>query len=250
MKSSQLIMTAVTVLISALPNLAQGPTKVMTATDHYKLIMRLEVPRVYNNTTSEGYSKYKRDLIYGDMYITYYDDTMIRPEITVKNLVNKSHKLSNGNLVTYKCWVGLQTPMTRVNVIGNNKTGVFKYPSVVFHLTAEPNYNVGDLGDDNVISVTMASRGWSTFKNDSKYGNSAYFIRKLLGAAAGQMGCGCSAYGHTSPTRVQGMYGATDVVDDVRATMGRWYAIAYDGEREFSEEDIEYLANELDNEDM
>ena len=49
-------------------------------------------------------------------------------------------------------------------------------------------------------------------------------LKTLSGYAAGTIGCGCMAYGHVSPTRMLGFWGATDIVDDVAAVHGTWTA--------------------------
>lgn len=50
------------------------------------------------------------------------------------------------------------------------------------------------------------------------------YIRKLGGNVSGTIGCGCSAYGHISPTRVLWFWGASSQVDDVAAVYGKWSA--------------------------
>ena len=47
-------------------------------------------------------------------------------------------------------------------------------------------------------------------------------LKAAAGKVAGTLGCGCTAYGHVSPTRKIGYWGPTDDVDDVAAVDGTW----------------------------
>lgn len=154
----------------------------------YKMTMRLCVPRVYNNMQSLGYRKAKWQLITG--YITVDKDACCEdggyyePEIWSYGFVNKSHKV-NGQYVTYRdCAMG-ENVMWRY--IGSNKTGVFKNTCIKFGLDLDPSYNIGDDEPDNTLIIQL-----------SGIGSSEKLIR---GGVSGQIGCGCMAYGHVSPTR-------------------------------------------------
>ena len=183
--------------------------------DEYKFTMRVYVPRIYDNTASLGYRKYKQQTVNGTLRLTYESGT-VRPTITVTNLVNRSHKI-NGCNITYTTTVDSGDYVyPRINVIGNNRTGVFKTGSIVFHIDANPSYNIGEDVEDNSLLITLAGRA------NTKVVNGRRVIGTGRGNLAGTLGCGCTAYGHVSPTRVLGVEGPTDVVDDVASVWGTW----------------------------
>ena len=68
------------------------------------------------------------------------------------------------------------------------------------------------MNEDNSLYITLAGKGRLS---SSKF-------KFATGYVAGTIGCGCSAYGHKSPTRKIGYNGATSVVDDIAAVHGRW----------------------------
>lgn len=215
-----------------------------TVTDVYKIKMKVGVPRIYDNTKSLGYRKYQWQLLEGEMHVTYDAQAdgecyLESPKIEIKNLINKTHKINCRN-ITYKCGVNndgeLEGPYTRVNVIGNNRTDVFKTASVVFYLDAEPDYNVGEDDEDNSLLITLGGFGtcaninWYPFyyccgSQYRKYFQKISVITRLKGYLSGTLGCGCRAYGHKSPTRVMGYNGPTKTVDDVAAVFGQWVAV-------------------------
>ncbi len=189
--------------------------------DVYNFKMILKVPRVYDNMQSLGYRKYQTQLVTGTLKLAYKSNgKWDRPTVVVSSLVNKSHKLSNGKHVTYDTIIDTDAVYPRFNVIGNNKTCVFKKPSVVFAIAANPSYNIGDFVEDNGLYLTLAGSGITRVsKADGMY------FRRLSGYAAGTIGCGCMAYGHVSPCRVMGFDGPIlDYVDDVAAVYGHWSA--------------------------
>ena len=186
-----------------------------TIVDEYKFTMRVYVPRIYDNTASLGYRKYKQQTVNGTLRLTYESGT-VRPTITVTNLVNRSHKI-NGCNITYTTTVDSGDYVyPRINVIGNNRTGVFKTGSIVFHVDANPSYNIGEDVEDNSLLITLAGRA------NTKVVNGRRVIGTGRGNLAGTLGCGCTAYGHVSPTRVLGVEGPTDEVDDVASVWGTW----------------------------
>lgn len=137
-------------------------------------------------------------------------------DVTFTNFVNKTHKLSSGKNVTYTTTLDYDSKWPRFNLIGNNKTEKFKTPSVCFAIVAEPSYNIGELDEDNALYITMSGKG--------SIASPVGYVRILIGKVAGTIGCGCMAYGHVSPTRKIGIFGATDSVDDVAAVDGIWRA--------------------------
>jgi hypothetical protein len=183
--------------------------------DEYTLKMYVYVPRIYNNTESQGYRKYQRQIVQGTLKLTY-EGSQVRPTITITNLVNKTQKVSSG-YITYTTAVDQGTFIyPRINVIGNNRTGIFKTGSLVFYIDANPSYNVGEDDEDNSLLVVLAG------KSTTKATNGRRVLNICRGNLAGTLGCGCMSYGHTSPTRVMGSEGPTDDVDDVAAVFGTW----------------------------
>jgi len=188
-----------------------------TVVDEYSLVMKLQVPRIYDNTESLGKRKYQVQRLEGTLYIAYADGEEM-PQVMVSNLVNKTHKIG-GKGIRYSCTVDEGCTVPRVNLIGSNRTGVFNVPTMSFGLDAEPDYNVGEDDEDNSLIVNLAGKGAT-----STDGCGNRRIRIVKGYVAGTMGCGCRAYGHVSPTRVADACGASDLVDDVAAVFGVWYA--------------------------
>lgn len=89
------------------------------------------------------------------------------PFVTIDWLTNQTHKI-RGKKIGYSCTVnndgGLDGPITRVNLIGDNKKNVFRTPSIVFYLDAEPDYSVGEDDEDNSLLVTVSGTGSDTVK--------------------------------------------------------------------------------------
>ena len=214
MKKIPIIAALVTALL--MPITSRADTVECTV-DEYKFTMYVYVPRIYDNNLSLGYRKYQRQKITGYLQIAYPNDGS-RPTILVEDLVNKTHKLSNKANITYKCKVDSGVMYPRVNLIGNNKTCKFLTGAVNFYLDAEPSYNKGEDDEDNSLLITLAGRGYT---KSVKNGRRMY---RISGNLAGTLGCGCYAYGHTSPTRVAAWRGPSCIVDDVAAVWGSWAA--------------------------
>ena len=191
-------------------------------TDVYTLRMNIQTPRIYDNMTSQGYRKYTLDVLEGDLRITYPLDESERATVEVVNLVNKRYRVGGKN-VTYITYVD-ESIIPRVNVIGDNKKSEFKVPSIVFALECDPSYNIGEVEEDNTLYITLGGKG-STRMATSGRGRRVQVINRMSGNLAGSLGCGCKAYGHVSPTRVNGAYGPIKTrVDDVAAVYGTWTA--------------------------
>ncbi len=188
--------------------------------DTYDLTMSLKIPRIYDNTQSLGYRKDQTQKIKGQLKIIYRDGSY-RPEFQIVGLINKTHKI-NGKNITYTTTVDNegQVVYPRFNYIGNNKTGEFKRAKIIFYIDANPSYNIGMDEPDNTLLITLSGTGLAV--KDKKSGTQ--YVKKLTGKVVGQLGCGCTAYGHVSPTRVVGPCGPTDVVDDIAAVEGTWTA--------------------------
>jgi len=173
-----------------------------TVPECWELKLRLAVPRIYDNATSQGSRKYQWQTLHG--YFTVQNVPGSEPILEFCSLENQTHKV-NGRPVTYDAWVDEGQLW---HGIGSNRTGVFKTRSVTFRLWAEPSYAIGpEPTEDNSLIVTL-----------SGYGNGT--ANQLRGSAAGQIGCGCHEYGHVSPTRIWGQ----DTVVDTAAVFGTWRA--------------------------
>ena len=168
---------------------------------------------MYDNAKSLGRRVYQTQRITGEMLIRY-DMAGELVDIAFAGMTNRTHRLSDGRLLTYPDTRLGDVVYPRFNAIGNNKTGKFDTASVCFYFEAEPSYNMGEFDEDNALYVMASGRG--VFHPSKKY------LRRASGRAAGTFGCGCGAYGDVSPTRRIGKNGATDVVDDVAAVDGTW----------------------------
>lgn len=184
----------------------------IAAVESYTFKMHLKVPRIYNNNQSLGSRKYQTQMVVGIMQLCYQSDGRL-VDVRFKDLVNKTHKLSNGKNVTYQTMLD-SIMFPRFNAIGSNKTKKFNVASVCFSIAAEPNYNIGQMDEDNGLYLVLSGKG-SISKSQ---------LKTLSGYAAGTIGCGCMAYGHVSPTRKIGFCGATEDVDDVASVYGSWCA--------------------------
>lgn len=167
--------------------------------DVYDFSMTLHVPRVYDNWQSTGYRKYRTQKITGTLRVESEGDG--EPVLTFSRLTNKNHKV-NGRNVEYEVF---DIDSVAWHLVGSNRTGCFNTPSVCWWMMCEPDYNIGDDGEDNTLVVELAGRGSG---------------RWLRGSVAGTLGCGCRAYGHVSPTRIFG----SGAVVDTAAVYGTWKA--------------------------
>lgn len=201
--------------------------------DVYDFKMSLRIPRTVDNMQSLGYRKYQTQTLRGYLYVTYDDEDNVTLE--VKDLVNKTHKI-NGNCITYDVTVDnegeRQYPIW--TYIGNNKTGKFYTPSVCFYMDCDPSYNIGDDEPDNSLLITLSGtgstcdKGYYTYSCNGKKQLAFKYrlLKSLNGRVVGTLGCGCRAYGHTSPTRKIGAFGAIcDYVVDIAAVDGTWRAV-------------------------
>lgn len=188
-----------------------------TVTDVFNFKMTLEVPRIYDNMQSKGYRKYQKQTVKGKMFLTYDDASDAPAVISFSDIWNTRHKV-NGAAVTYTVTPD-ESVQSFVNVIGHNRTMDFHTASVCFGVIAEPSYIWGAPEEDNSLYVTLAGSG-----RTSKV-KGARVIRKMSGTVSGAIGCGCSFYGHVSPTRMMGAYGPSATVVDVASVFGRWRAV-------------------------
>ena len=174
------------------------PSDANAAKSYYKISMTLKVPRVFNNSDSMGYRKVQSQKIVG--YISVDRDSCDEfgePKMEAIGLVNTSHRIS-GKRVTYDSAIADEV-MWRY--VGNNKTDVFKNATIKFGLDLNPSYNIGDDEPDNTLIMTLSGYGFTD--------------RNIRGSVTGQIGCGCTAYGHVSPTRtIEGR------IDDIAPVCG------------------------------
>lgn len=210
-------------IIASMTLLTTGICRASEIVDLYDFTMSLKVPRIYNNTASLGYRKDQLQKIKGILKITYKEGER-RPTFEIINLVNKTHKLSNGKNVTYNVTVDNDGEQVypRFNYIGNNKTKKFTKAKIIFYFDANPSYNIGEDDEDNTLLITLSGSGTGVKKKKYNY---AQIVTTMSGRATGTLGCGCMAYGHVSPTRIVGPYGPLlDEVDDVSPLEGTWKA--------------------------
>lgn len=179
---------------------------VCAQTDVYSFRMNLDVPQVVNNSNSRGKRVYRRQRLEGTLTVTYHQDAP--PDVAISGLKNRNYKVA-GSPVAYKTTV---SEYATWHLVGNNATGVFRKPSVCFGMEAQPSYAYAyEPTNDNSLVLTLSGKGRSR--------------RRIRGHVAGTLGCGCSDYGHKSPTRVMGPYGRPlDIVVDVAGVSGTWKA--------------------------
>lgn len=178
----------------------------LAQTDVYSFRMNLSVPQVVDNSTSRGRRVYRRQRLEGTLTVTYHQDAP--PEVAISGLKNRNYKVA-GNPVAYRTTVDEYVTW---HLVGSNATGVFRKPSVCFGMEAQPSYVYAyEPTNDNSLVLTLSGKGRSR--------------RHITGHVAGTLGCGCSDYGHKSPTRVMGPYGRPlDIVVDVAGVSGTWKA--------------------------
>lgn len=78
--------------------------------------------------------------------------------ISFADLVNITHKLSNGKHVTYNGFLDTSKTLV-VAAMGNNKQKKFDVASICFSLKAEPSYNIGPFDEDTSLYVTLSGKG-------------------------------------------------------------------------------------------
>ncbi len=173
-----------------------APLCLLGRTSVYDVSMTLHVPVIVDNSLSLGKRVYRTQRLKGRMEVRH--DGESEPEVSFTYLYNRSHRV-NGRNVTYDVYVD------RVlwHAVGSNRTGVFKKSSITLSIEATPSYALAD-GEDNTLILVLSGRGSSE--------------KTVKGYASGQIGCGCYAYGHVSPTRIYG----TRTVVDTAAAYGSW----------------------------
>lgn len=193
-----------------------------TVIDVYDLTLTLKIPHVQDNYQSLGTRRYKSQRLAGTLTVKYEDNKA--PELSITGLKNLTYKI-NGTNVQYVATIDNagNVMYPRWNMIGSNKTNKFTTPSVFFFVEAIPSYAIGTVGDDNSLYLSLAGTGTSATKTMKPEAMKYVVPKTINGYVTGTQGCGCADYGHVSPTRLLGMYGAMlDYVDDVAAVLGTW----------------------------
>ena len=141
----------------------------------------------------------------------YRDDGQVK--VKVVNLVNKTHKI-NGKRITYEFQEPFDGKEPLVVAVGSNKTLKFNRGAINLSFVADPSYNIGGVDEDNTLVLTLSGKG--TVIDNKK-------LQSLRGSVTGQIGCGCMAYGHVSPTRTYHKF-VTKEVQDVAPLYGTFKA--------------------------
>ena len=190
-------------------------------TDIYKFSMHLKIPRVYENTQSQGYRQYQWQTVEGELRVQYDEAQSERPTVEASNVVNRTYIVGGKRLIYIP--MPDEGKFPKVNLIGSNKKSVFKTPSISIPLCLYPSYNINDkVTEDNSLFVDLGGTG-TTSKKKVK---GCQVINSMKGAVTGRLGCSCTDYGHMSPTRVAGYKGPVeDQIDDVAAVWGSWKAV-------------------------
>jgi hypothetical protein len=155
--------------------------QVHAVADSYDIKLTLKVPVIVDNMQSLGRRVYRTQRLQGLLVAYYYDETK-DPVVVIPYLYNKDYKI-RGEYVTYKTYVS----GVLWRAVGDNRKGVFKKAAFGLAIEADPSYNIGDDEPDNTLVLTLAGSG---------------SVKSVSGGASGQIGCGCAAYGHKSPTRI------------------------------------------------
>lgn len=192
--------------------------------DVYTLQISLRVPQVVDNNQSLGKRVYKTQKITGRIIVKYDSETSAAESLELDQLVNKSFKVG-GQYVKYKYLENSSIfGIPQIwNAIGSNKTLIFNKSSVCFYAELEPSYALSEANNDNSLILVFSGGGSMSTKNMGD-GTKYKFPTSISGYVTGTQGCGCHDYGHLSPTRVLGAYGATSQAVDIASVWGIWKA--------------------------
>lgn len=208
----KLLTILVAVLMSAMCQTGDTTSYEYSVVDSYKLTLRVRVPRIYDNMESLGYRKYQTQTIRGELRFVYRSDGSVQVETSV--LTNITHKI-NGKNVTYATYPTDDDDWMNLTVaVGNNRTMKFRQGGIDIQFIAEPSYNIGEINEDNTLVLRLSGTGSITSSDRLN------FIR---GSATGRIGCGCTDFGHISPTRLW-LSHLTDIVVDVAPVYGTFNA--------------------------
>ena len=211
MRFARIALVVSALLLTGMTGTGSGSSVVLS--DNYDFIMRLRVPQVLNNTTSQGERRFKVQSIKGTFSIRWHGDGSV--SYALDDAKNTSFKVG-GKYVTYETLVGGEIMYPRFNYIGNNKTGKFLTPALCVSMVLEPSYALKEADSDNSFWLVLSGKGTSALKNRNRIATS------ISGYAVGTQGCSCGDYGHVSPTRGVGCQGPTSVPEDAVATYGTW----------------------------
>ena len=220
MKKMLMFLGLVGVLLGGFKTIVADETdwdSTIVAVDVYDFKLSLKVPQVFNNTKSTGYRSFKYQRIVGTMYVQWLEGGGC--SFAFSDLKNRDFRVG-GAYVTYDGVTNNEMLYGRLNWIGNNKTEVFKIPTLCMGVEFRPSYATGEGTEDNSFVLVLSGKGSSGMKRSL----GAQVATTFWGYASGTQGCGCAAYSHKSPTRRGGECGPTSAVDDVVATFGIWRA--------------------------
>ena len=191
--------------------------------DVYTLQILLRVPQVINNMQSLGKRIYKVQKITGRILVHYDAETDLASSLELDQLVNKSFKVREQYVrYTYLKNDSMFGIPQIWNAVGNNKTLVFNKSSVCFTAELEPSYALSEANNDNSLILIFSGSGSMISKKID--GIKTRFPISISGYVTGTQGCGCHDYGHLSPTRVIGIYGASEQAIDIASVWGTWKA--------------------------
>ena len=199
--------------VNIMTNGSDEPVEV--ACDLYDFRAILNVPQVVNNMESQGLRRYERQKIKGTLFVGWMSDGNF--VLGMRDVQNLNFRVG-GKSVTYEATVGNEESYTRFNFIGNNRTGQFRTPAISFNVELFPSYALSEANEDNSLYLLFAGKGTSLKKGD------AFVANYFSGNVSGIQGCGCTDYGHKSPTRVAKISGPGEEPEDVVPTFGTWTA--------------------------
>ena len=207
MKTKKSILTLMLVMMSAFCFTGDSTFPSYDIVDTYKMTMRLRVPRIYDNMQSLGYRRYQPQRFVGELSLIYRSTGDV--DVQVNGLTNRTHRI-NGKFITYECSEWPYGDFQNMAIaVGNNRTLKFNQGGIDVAFVADPSYNIGGLEEDNTLMLRMSGMGSIGLTG----------LRSMRGSVTGRIGCGCSSYGHISPTRIWHSY-VTGIVTDVAPVYG------------------------------
>lgn len=184
-------------------------------TDVYDVKMKLNIPRVVDNTQSLGYRKYQAQLISGQMFMTYGDYGV--EKVCFSKFINYTHKV-NDIYVTYQVVMD-EDSLHNFSWCGDNSKQEFFAPNFNMTIEMTPSYKKGsEMLDDIYLSIACTHSIVKTDMHNDDYVHIVYYMK---GYCTGQIGCNCTAWGHISPTRIWGWCGPTYITTDIASIIGQ-----------------------------
>lgn len=103
--------------------------------------------------------------------------------------------------------------------LGHNGKNIFNRSGIKFNIVLDPSYNIGDVTEDNSMYLSVSGDGNLAYSKTY----CQYIPNAFSGFVTGQVGCGCTEYGHKSPTRIYNGGITCDVID-IAPVYGKWAA--------------------------